>query len=153
MNRFHIHITVKNLQENIRYYTQLFSVAPVKEKDDYAKWTLDDPRINFAISVQDGAVGVNHLGMQLKSAEDLESWRSRADMASLGKITEQKQVDCCYANSDKYWTIDPQGVAWEYFHTLSDVEVFGSGVRTESNNCCVLGQSTGRDADCCQQGL
>jgi len=125
MKRFHVHVSVDDLAGSIRFYTSIFGVGPAVEKSDYAKWMLEDPRINFAISNRGGKAGVNHLGLQVDSADELAALRAqvaRADIAA----DDEPAAQCCYAVSDKYWIEDPQGVAWETFHTLGDIPMFGN---------------------------
>ena len=125
MKRFHVHVSVDDLAASIRFYSSIFGVGPAVEKSDYAKWMLEDPRINFAISNRGGKAGVNHLGLQVDSADELAALRAqvaRADIAA----DDEPAAQCCYAVSDKYWIEDPQGVAWETFHTLGDIPVFGN---------------------------
>jgi len=125
MKRFHVHVSVDDLAASIRFYSSIFGVGPAVEKSDYAKWMLEDPRINFAISNRGGKAGVNHLGLQVDSADELAALRAqvaRADIAA----DDEPAAQCCYAVSDKYWIEDPQGVAWETFHTLGDIPMFGN---------------------------
>ncbi|MDR3419439.1 MAG: ArsI/CadI family heavy metal resistance metalloenzyme [Nevskia sp.] len=139
MKRFHVHVSVDDLSQNIRFYSAMFGVAPTVEKSDYAKWMLDDPRINFAISQRGGTAGVNHLGFQVESAEDLEALRAQVAGADI-QARDEAGASCCYARSDKYWVQDPQGVAWETFHTLGDIPVFGehaAPAKPASSGCCV----------------
>ncbi|RKE25234.1 hypothetical protein B0G76_6760 [Paraburkholderia sp. BL23I1N1] len=124
MKRMHVHVSVENLADSIRFYSVLFDAQPVVTKGDYAKWMLDDPRVNFAISQRGQPVGVDHLGIQVESDEELAEMNARLDTAALPKET-QTGTACCYARSDKYWTVDPQGVAWETYHTLDSIPVFG----------------------------
>jgi len=124
MKRFHVHVAVHDLQQSIRFYSSLFGAAPSVTKDDYAKWMLDDPRVNFAISARGAKAGLDHLGLQAETGTELEEIRSRLAQADVS-VTPQKGAACCYAKSDKYWTIDPQGIAWESFHTLDSVPVYG----------------------------
>jgi catechol 2,3-dioxygenase-like lactoylglutathione lyase family enzyme len=143
MKRFHVHVAVKDLESSIRFYSALFGAAPTVTKSDYAKWMVDDPRINFAISQRGEQIGVNHLGLQVDSNEELEALRTQAGSAELAAVAE-KGGTCCYARSDKYWYTDPQGVAWETYHTLNQVEFFGSddgaaakaGCGSESTSSC-----------------
>jgi catechol 2,3-dioxygenase-like lactoylglutathione lyase family enzyme len=139
MKRFHVHVGVKDLKQSVRFYSALFAAQPAVLKDDYAKWQLDDPRINFAISTRASKVGVDHLGIQAENVEELEEIGSRLAQAEVA-TTLQKGASCCYAKSDKYWTIDPQGVAWESFHTLGSVPVFGEDRAAQapktSSACC-----------------
>jgi len=139
MKRFHVHVSVDDLAGSIRFYTSIFGVGPAVEKSDYAKWMLEDPRINFAISNLGGKAGVNHLGLQVDSADELAALRAqvaRADIAA----DDEPAAQCCYAVSDKYWIEDPQGVAWEKFHTLGDIPVFGNDATPRSEAapaaCC-----------------
>lgn len=126
MNRFHVHVSVKDLDESIRFYSNLFGTPPSVTKSDYAKWMLDDPRINFAISHNQcgSGYGVNHLGLQVDSEGELSALETRFASAGLSGVQEHGAT-CCYAKSDKTWLQDPQGIAWENFHTLSSVPVFG----------------------------
>jgi catechol 2,3-dioxygenase-like lactoylglutathione lyase family enzyme len=143
MKRFHVHVSVSNLQENIRFYSSIFGADPSVLKDDYAKWMLDDPRINFAISTRGRQPGVNHLGIQAESDAELKALRVGIIEAQ-APILEQKEASCCYARSDKYWTTDPQGIAWETFHSLGSVPVYGedaqlaqqSAAPARSGGCC-----------------
>ncbi|MGI9026339.1 MAG: ArsI/CadI family heavy metal resistance metalloenzyme [Burkholderiaceae bacterium] len=123
MKRFHVHVGVADLEENIRFYSTLFGAAPSVVKNDYAKWMLDDPRINFAISQRGSRHGVNHLGMQVDSSEELTAMQSQLAAAD-STMTTESGANCCYANSDKLWTTDPQGVAWETFHSLGSIPLF-----------------------------
>ena len=131
MKRFHVHVAVHDLEQSIRFYSALFGTAPAVKKDDYAKWMLEDPRINFAISKRSPKTGVDHLGLQAEDGGELEEIGSRLAQADVS-ATAQKGASCCYAKSDKYWTIDPQGVAWESFHTLDSIPMFGSDNRTRA---------------------
>ena len=124
MNRFHVHVNVTDLDRSITFYSQLFGADPSVVKSDYAKWMLDDPRINFAISNRGAAPGVNHLGLQVDSPDELATLRARVASANIA-ADDEPAAECCYALSDKYWIEDPQGVAWETFHTLGDISVFG----------------------------
>ena len=128
MKRLHVHVAVHDLQQSIRFYSALFAAEPAVKKDDYAKWMLDDPRVNFAISTCGSKPGLNHLGIQAENGAELEDLGSRLAQADVA-VTAQKGVSCCYAKSDKYWTIDPQGVAWESFHTLESAPVYGADTR------------------------
>ena len=138
MKRFHVNVSVNDLSDSIRFYTALFASEPAVRKDDYAKWMLEDPRINFAISKRGYAVGVNHLGVQVDSGSELAAMRdqlTRADHA----LVEQANAACCYARSDKYWITDPSGIAWETFHTLDSIPIFGADTddRPKPTTCCV----------------
>jgi len=138
MKRFHVHVAVHDLRQSIRFYSALFGAQPSVEKPDYAKWMLDDPRVNFAISTRASKPGVDHLGIQAESGPELEELGSPLAQADVA-VTPQKGASCCYAKSDKYWTIDPQGIAWESFHTLDSVPVYGSDSRDRERAraaCC-----------------
>jgi catechol 2,3-dioxygenase-like lactoylglutathione lyase family enzyme len=128
MKRFHVHVSVHDLDQSIRFYSALFGAEPAVTKPDYAKWMLDDPRINFAISNRRTKAGVDHLGLQAENGAELEEIGTRLAQADVS-ATVQKGANCCYAKSDKYWTIDPQGIAWESFHTLDSVPLYGSDTR------------------------
>jgi catechol 2,3-dioxygenase-like lactoylglutathione lyase family enzyme len=154
MKRFHVHVSVGNLAESIGFYSRLFGTQPSVRKDDYAKWMLEDPRINFAISQRGHATGVNHLGFQVDSAEELHALRDQVAKAKIAAI-EEKGAACCYAKSDKHWIQDPQGIAWETFHTLGSVPVYGEDaapVAAAEGACCVpLAAQAGdaANAACC----
>ena len=130
MKRFHVHVGVHDLAQSVRFYSALFAAAPSVLKADYAKWQLDDPRVNFAISTRARRAGVDHLGIQAESGDELDEIGARLAQADVSS-TPQKGASCCYAKSDKYWTLDPQGVAWESFHTLASVPVFGEDTRSQ----------------------
>jgi catechol 2,3-dioxygenase-like lactoylglutathione lyase family enzyme len=123
MKRFHVHTHVEDLQASIAFYSKLFAAAPTRVEGDYAKWMLDDPRINFAISTRGGKPGIDHLGFQVDSQEELAELKQRAQAADLA-LQDDGETTCCYARSDKHWITDPQGIAWEHYHTLGDIPVF-----------------------------
>ena len=116
MKRFHIHVAVQDLESSRAFYSKLFGAEPAVVKHDYAKWMVEDPRINFAISTGHSRSGIEHLGLQADSAEELAEIRKRLVDAGAG-IADEPGANCCYAHSDKHWTVDPQGIAWESFHT------------------------------------
>src|SRR5262245_42833283 len=130
MKRFHVHVAVHDLQQSIRFYSALFGTEPTVEKEDYAKWMVDDPRVNFAISVRGKSAGLDHVGIQVETAAELEEVGSRLAQADVA-VSPQKGASCCYAKSDKYWTIDPQGIAWESFHTLDSVPMYGNDTKID----------------------
>jgi catechol 2,3-dioxygenase-like lactoylglutathione lyase family enzyme len=138
VKRLHVHVAVHDLKQSIRFYSALFAAEPVVKKDDYAKWMLDDPRVNFAISTRGGKAGLDHLGIQAEDGEELEDLGSRLAQAEVA-VTAQKGASCCYAKSDKYWTLDPQGIAWESFHTLGSVPVYGGDKRELVKAACCDG--------------
>lgn len=125
--RFHVHLHVDNLETNIAFYSKLFAREPVRVEADYAKWTLEDPRVNFAISIRGNATGVDHLGLQADEPEELALLKSRAHDADM-VLVDQGETNCCYARSEKHWITDPQGIAWEHFLTLESIPVFGQSV-------------------------
>jgi len=139
MKRFHVHVSVADLSASIRYYSALFAAEPSVVKDDYAKWMLEDPRVNFAISARGAEPGMDHLGFQTDDANELAELRSRAEAADMARLDEG-ETTCCYARSDKYWLTDPQGIAWEHFHTLGSVPVYGESRQTDGaqpeSACC-----------------
>ena len=123
MNRFHVHLNVADLPASLRFYTQLFGADPTVRKPDYAKWMLEDPRVNFAISDTGRAPGVDHLGIQAETGEALAALGTRLEAAGNALVPEEATV-CCYARSDKLWTEDPQGTRWETFHTLGEATTY-----------------------------
>lgn len=138
MKRFHVHAHVDDLQASIAFYSKLFAAEPTRVEADYAKWMLEDPRINFAISTRDTTVGVDHLGFQTDDAQELQELKDRAQSADM-TLLDQGETNCCYARSDKYWVTDPQGIAWEQFHTLDSIPVFGEGSKRseeQTSACC-----------------
>ena len=137
MKRLHIHIAVDELQKSIEFYSALFGVQPTKRKDDYAKWMLEDPRVNFAISARGAKVGLDHLGIQVDAPEELAALRRQLQQADM-QILNDGETTCCYAQSDKSWVQDPSGIAWEAYHTMADVALFTRPKSTETNAsaCC-----------------
>ena len=142
VKRFHVHVSVRDLGESVRFYTAMFGSDPTVLKPDYAKWMLQDPRVNFAISQRGRTTGVNHLGVQAESVEELEGIRSNLERADATVVAE-KGAHCCYARSDKYWVTDPQGVAWESFRSLGAIPLYDDvaarprvGATTERSACC-----------------
>ncbi len=135
MKRFHVHVRVADLAGSIRFYSRLFGAPPSVEKPDYAKWMVEDPRINFAISKRgDAAPGIDHLGFQVDSDEELGAMRAAVDRAAM-PVHEERGVSCCYAKSDKHWVTDPQGVAWETYRTLDTVPTY-HGDAAQAPACC-----------------
>jgi catechol 2,3-dioxygenase-like lactoylglutathione lyase family enzyme len=125
MKRMHINVGVEDLDQSIRFYNALFGTEPVKTKTDYAKWMLEDPRINFSISSRTSTQGVDHLGLQVEEDGELEELRERLRAADMSLFDEGETI-CCYARSDKSWARDPSGVAWEAYKTMEDVQLFSS---------------------------
>jgi len=153
MKRFHVHVAVSDLDKSIAFYSAMFGEQPAVVKPDYAKWMLDDPRINFAISHRGQAPGVNHLGMQAESDEELEAIHANLQKANTAVVAE-KDAHCCYAKSDKYWVTDPQGIAWESFRSLGTIPLFGGLASDEEaanpSSCGAVGD--GVVASCCTPG-
>ena len=123
MKRFHVHVHVQDLARNVTFYSAMFGRPPARSESDYAKWMLEDPPVNFAISTRGGAPGVDHLGIQVDNEEELAALRASAAQADMA-VLDEGETTCCYARSDKYWVTDPQGIAWEQFHTLDSIPVF-----------------------------
>lgn len=142
----HIHLGVENLEQSIDFYNALFGEEPVKTKSDYAKWMLEDPRVNFAISTRADNRGVDHLGLQVDEEGELETIRRQLENNNITAFDEGEAV-CCYARSEKSWVKDPSGVAWETYHTMGDAQIF-SDTRPGQNQdsaCCV----PERSSECC----
>ncbi len=129
MKRLHVHVGVSDLDRSIRFYSALFAAEPTVRKSDYAKWMLDDPRVNFAISHRGDGFGVRHLGIQAETADELQEVYGRLKLAD-GPTLEEGATTCCYAKSEKTWINDPQGVAWETFHTTGESTTYGGGVES-----------------------
>ncbi|NHQ85591.1 glyoxalase/bleomycin resistance/dioxygenase family protein [Iodobacter sp. HSC-16F04] len=134
MKRFHVHISVPKLDDSIRFYTALFAAEPTVLKPDYAKWMLDDPRINFAISQRGAPAGLDHLGFQVDSDDELTALQKQLATADISVLSEPGTA-CCYAQSDKHWVTDPAGIAWESYRTLGSIPTF-SGNESTTNTCC-----------------
>jgi len=153
MKRFHVHLRVDDLARNIGFYSRLFAREPARVESDYAKWMLDDPPVNFAISTRGPGPGVDHFGIQAENAQDLSALKSRAQAASLA-LQDQGATSCCYARSEKYWITDPQGLAWEHFHTLGDIPVYGKSQDTHAGRpsaaaCCPPSAQASTRPACC----
>ena len=125
MKRFHVHLHVADLAQSIGFYSRLFATQPARQEPDYAKWMLEDPPVNFAISTPGQGTGIDHLGIQVDNDAELAELKARASAAA-GPVLDEGETSCCYARSEKHWTTDPQGVAWEHFHTLGNIPVFGA---------------------------
>jgi catechol 2,3-dioxygenase-like lactoylglutathione lyase family enzyme len=125
MKRLHVHVGVTDLAESIAFYSALFGSPPTLVRDDYAKWMLDDPRVNFAISHGHAAPGIEHLGIQAETPDELAEVTGRLNAAARPVLAEG-ETTCCYARSEKSWTSDPQGVVWEAFHTMEQARTYGS---------------------------
>ena len=148
MKRFHVHVGVADLQASIRFYSGLFGVPPSSTKADYAKWMLEDPRINFAISQKCGATkGVEHIGLQVESADELAEVYGRLKAAD-APVLEEGATTCCYAQSEKSWIADPDGVVWEAFLTTGDATDYGTGPALEQ-----LASANAAAAQCCAPAM
>ena len=143
MKRFHVHVAVSNLDESTRFYSAMFGAQPTVLKPDYAKWMLDDPRLNFAISERAATTGVNHLGFQADSDDELEQIHTRLQTADTA-IAAEKAVNCCYTKSDKYWVQDPSGIAWESFRSLDTIPFYG-----EQSHQGAAADGAGCSTTCC----
>lgn len=139
MKRFHVHVHVDDLAASVAFYSKLFAAALARVEADYAKWMLDDPHVNFAISTRGTQAGVDHLGFQVDDAAELVELATRAEAADVA-LLDQGATTCCYACSDKHWLLDPHGIAWEHFHTLDGAPVYGESRQTSSSagatSCC-----------------
>ena len=146
MKRFHVHVNVTDLDASIAFYSQLFAAAPTRVEVDYAKWMLDDPRINFAISRRERTAGVDHLGFQVESGEELAEIGARLAAADAIRTTDV-DTTCCYARSDKYWSEDPQGLRWESFHTHGSASTYFAPA--DDAACCAPVAAVAAAAPCC----
>jgi lactoylglutathione lyase len=142
MKRFHVHAHVEDLQASVAFYSKMFGAEPTRVESDYAKWMVEDPRINFAISTRGSKLGVDHLGIQTDTEEELVDLKARAAAADM-LLQDVGETTCCYARSDKYWVTDPQGIAWEQFHTLSNIPTFSEAGPTgqEAASACCAGNA------------
>lgn len=123
MKFFHVHLHVDDLAESVGFYSKLFATEPSRLEGDYAKWMLEDPPVNFAISTRGSRPGIDHLGIQTDDPAELAAMKARAEAVDTSLIDEG-ETTCCYARSAKHWTTDPQGIAWEHFHTLAKIPLF-----------------------------
>ncbi len=149
MKRFHVHVAVNDLDKSIAFYSAMFGEEPSLVKTDYAKWMLEDPRVNFAISNRGQEPGVNHLGVQAEDDAELEAIHANLQRADTAVLPE-KGAHCCYAKSDKYWVTDPQGIAWESFRSLGSIPLFGASATepavAEAPSC---GAAAASPSACC----
>lgn len=149
MKRFHIHVGVTDLEKSVQFYSTLFGQKPIKLKGDYAKWMLDDPRVNFAISTRTNEKGVDHLGIQVDENSELEEITERLKKADL-EVFGEGETTCCYAESKKAWVQDPSGIAWETYRTMGDAELFNAKSESEEkyeSSCCATDES---ETSCCE---
>jgi len=149
MKRFHVHLHVDDLDRNIAFYSKLFASDPARREADYAKWMLQDPPVNFAISSRGSAPGIDHLGIQTDTVEELDVLKARAAAADMA-LLDEGETTCCYARSEKHWVTDPQGIAWEHFHTLGNIPLFNEKAPEQATSaeaapaCCAPRQPTGK---------
>ena len=155
MKRMHVHVAVEDLNRSISFYSALFDAVPSVVKPDYAKWMLDDPRVNFAISTRGREAGLDHLGIQVESETELAEVYARLRKAG-GAVIEQGNTICCYARSEKSWIDDPAGISWETFHTTGESTVYGDGtgerevrIAHEKSRCAPQAEATASKAACC----
>jgi hypothetical protein len=155
MKRLHVHVAVSDLSHSVGFYSALFAAQPSVLKADYAKWMLDDPRVNFAISTRGREPGLDHLGIQVESQQELHEVYGRLRQAG-GNIIEQGDTTCCYAKSEKSWIDDPAGIAWETFHTTGESTVYGDGsgenqarIAHEKQSSCCAPQAAPSTSACC----
>lgn len=139
MKRMHVMLRVRSLEESLRFYTELFGTEPTVKKADYAKWMLEDPRVNFSIGEKSEDLGIEHLGIQAETPEELAELRQQIGHAG-GTAENEGETTCCYANSDKTWVVDGQGVAWEAFYTHGEAEAYYASP---------AGAASGAAAACC----
>jgi predicted enzyme related to lactoylglutathione lyase len=142
MKRFHAHVRVEDLESSVRFYSTLFGTEPAVLKPDYAKWMLDDPRVNFAITAGAASPGLDHLGFQVESDDELASIAGRLKQAG-ASVATQKNAACCYAVGNKEWTADPSGLSWETFYSFGENTIYGSDTRppealtaASAGGCC-----------------
>jgi predicted enzyme related to lactoylglutathione lyase len=155
MKRLHVHVSVEDITQSIGFYSALFAAQPSIVKPDYAKWMLEDPRVNFAISTRGREPGLDHLGIQVESTDELHDVYARLRKAG-GNIVEQGQTTCCYAKSEKSWIDDPAGIAWETFHTTGESTVYGDGsgenvarIAHEKASACCAPSPAAKTTACC----
>jgi catechol 2,3-dioxygenase-like lactoylglutathione lyase family enzyme len=148
MKRLHVHVNVADLERSVRYYATLFGAEPTVRKPDYAKWMLEDPRVNFAISEQGREAGIDHLGIQAESRAELDEVAARLAAADIQTL-DQEGTTCCYARSDKAWSEDPNGLRWESFHTFGESTQYGESAPRGESACCAPRAGTAADAACC----
>ncbi len=150
MKRLHVNLAVADIDRSIQFYSSLFGTGPSVVKPDYAKWMLDDPRVNFAITARGHTPGIDHLGIQVETASELAEVQERLHAAD-GPIRDQGAVTCCYARSEKSWITDPQGVSWEAFLTSGLSETFGEEtLKPAAAACCAPATGPAAPARCCE---
>lgn len=147
MSKMHIHISVENLEESIEFYSSLFGSQPTKLKNDYAKWMLDDPSVNFAISARGAAVGIDHIGIQAENEDEMQVLRDRINAADIDTFDDGPAV-CCYSKSDKSWIQDPSGIAWETYHTMDEANFFNEESQESSESACCVPEMKPKQDSC-----
>ena len=135
MKRMHLHVSVNDLAKSITFYNTLFGTQPTVQKTDYAKWMLDDPLVNFAISARGAKIGLDHIGIQVEQSHELAEIKTRLEKADMTMLS-QESTTCCYATSNKNWVQDPTGIAWETYHTLADAPMFNHADSASKNTVC-----------------
>lgn len=156
MKRLHVHVAVNDLNQSIGFYSALFAAQPSIVKSDYAKWMLDDPRVNFAISSRGREAGLDHLGIQVEDALELQEVYARLRVAG-GEVVEQGDTACCYAKSEKSWIGDPAGISWETFLTKGESTNYGDGTgeneariaHEKKSACCAPEMKPAAASACC----
>lgn len=155
MKRMHVHVSVRDIPDAVRFYSALFEAQPAVVKPDYAKWMLDDPRVNFAISTRGREPGLDHLGIQAENQDELREVHARLHQAG-GNIIEQGQTTCCYAKSEKTWIYDPAGISWETFLTSGEATDYGDsverGARVAHEKACCVPPAAAQPASACCAG-
>lgn len=151
MKRLHLHVGVDDLDRSIGFYATLFGAAPTVRKTDYAKWMLADPCVNFAISTRGGESGLDHIGVQTETAEELAEITARLKAADAAMLLEEANTTCCYARSDKTWVVDPSGLRWETFVTHGEATTYGAGPSFEAIAPAVKAtpEATAAKSSCC----
>ncbi len=151
MKRLHVHVSVENVDDAVKFYTTMFGAEPVKQKSDYAKWLLNEPSINFAISARGRKPGFDHFGIQVDEESELAEVRERIGKAEL-KTFDEGKTTCCYAKSDKTWVLDPAGLPWEAYQFMGDAEIFQEMKTDGKSACCAPAVTTTTEAKktgCC----
>jgi hypothetical protein len=165
VKRLHVHVSVEEITQSVRFYSTLFAAEPAVTKPDYAKWMLDDPRVNFAISTHSAETGLDHLGIQVETPDELHEVYERLQQADQPLLVKGATT-CCYAESEKSWIADPQGLSWETFLTSGESTLYGNSVdlrpiratsgacctpETPQGACCAPKPELAADAPCCGQ--
>jgi catechol 2,3-dioxygenase-like lactoylglutathione lyase family enzyme len=148
MKRFHVHMHCDDLAKSIAFYSKLFAAEPTRVEVDYAKWMLDDPKVNFAISSRGEKPGLDHLGIQVDDASELSELKARAQSADM-TLLDEGATTCCYAKSEKHWVTDPQGIAWEHFHTLGNIPVFNETTKVPVGGASCAPSAVAAEPACC----